>query len=133
MTYVLSVIRMEQLEELGIDTSSASASYTKFGEGDDSVWLVNLQSVDQYPLSNVERMGAFTVTDLLDILPESITSEDGVVHHLSIKKCKVEGWEVSYANPQLFSIATTFLIDAAYSTLLCLIEHGYLKTENTEK
>lgn len=133
MTYVLSISMMEKLEELGIDTSCASASYSKFGKGDDSFWMVNLGSLDQ-PLTNTERMRAFTVTDLLDILPESITSEDGVVHHLSIKKCdKVEGWEVSYTNPHLFSVATTFLIDAAYGTLLYLLEHEYLKTKNTEK
>lgn len=66
---VCSIEQMKELEQLGFDTNKASMAWLGFDNKD---WMVAIHNDDCYELSAQTCIPAFTVDDLLKLLPEEI-------------------------------------------------------------
>lgn len=128
MKQVLDISQMQHLKELGVDTSKASMKWVNkyqnaFGDDWEKVPVsVNLDT-EYY-----QSFGyAFTLQDILDLLPHRIVGGD-----LCTKKRNLNGgtvWSIAYRDtfgqcPK--SIFEENLIDAAYKMLCWCIENGYI-------
>ena len=134
---VLSIEQMQHLKELGLDTSNASMAliYTN-SNGDVVDWEnvnvdVHESSVGEYNPYLRRLYVAFTLQDILDLLPRSVDVE----LLLFIDKGKNK-WRIGYTDIESNEIFEDFIdenfIDAAYEMLCWCIENGYVKTNKED-
>lgn len=138
--YVLDISQMQHLKELGLDTSNASMAliYTN-SNGDVVDWEnvnvdVHESSVGEYNPYLRRLYGAFTLQDILDLLPKEMRDKDddkfvlkieyGILHRV---------WHIGYyyydvAFNDNGSCSRENLVDAAYEILCWCIENEYIKT-----
>lgn len=130
---VLSIEQMKNLEELGVDTSVASMCYVVdnsysfkhilFIKGEEIEYL----DADSYVVQ------AFTLSDLMEFLPNYITDDKGMNSILQIELFSPESkrvWSVGYMNVEssvkrVFSIKKE-LIDSVYEIVCWLSDNGYV-------
>lgn len=135
---VLDVQQMQHLQELGLDTSNASAFWCNPDRHGD--W--SLEFTDscggKIPQSNEydEFHPAYTLQDVLDALPESILKND-IQYWLSIWRATISIWIISYSDDvdlitNLHHEEYESLIDAAYSMLCWAIENKFVETNKNE-
>lgn len=131
---VLSIKQMEYLNLLGIDTSKASMFYDyKYGNELDLV---------KYPdrlagyISKGFGIGAFTLQDLLNLLP-NVIDRHVFGFNQDIRYSDGDGCYVSYTSldmpdEHLHVIDTTQggLLSACYDMLIWVIKNNHLKTNN---
>ena len=130
---VLDVQQMQHLQELGIrmELYTTLFCYVKF---EDTDWLLK-------PISDLSTIGisfyaipAYTLQDMLDLLPKSIGVEyiyDLCIFPESISYTQFMGGEI---NDNLFEVPINgSIIDAAYSLLCWCIENGYVETNKTSE
>ena len=110
---------------------SADMAYIKHSSSDNPTWEFN-EDVPPMILGNVlineltvEGLPCWSLDALLNILPDTITSNDGIAFKLNIKKNIIE-----YSNPSLYliykaSIADN-LIDACYEMIVKFKENNLL-------
>ena len=130
---VLSINQMQHLKELGVDTSKASMCHVKFdGENEFSNLLPNNQELFERLLV-VKYIPAFTLQDILDLLPKDICKE-GCTWAASLY-IDYENNRIAYGNTDRYGfeiyherIIEETLIDAAYEMLCWCIENGYVRT-----
>ena len=127
----LDVHQMQHLQEMGLKLDYDTLyRYVKF---EDTDWLLK-------PFSDLNIIGisckyipAYTLQDVLDLLPKSIGVEyiyDLCIFPESISYTQFIGGEI---NDNLFAVPINeSLIDAAYSMLCWCIENGYLDTNKNE-
>ena len=72
---VLDVHQMQHLQELGLDTSNASAKYYRMSKKMDWFLVFGCRSKEEL-LGTEENIPAYTLQDVLDALPESIKHKD---------------------------------------------------------
>ena len=128
---VLDVQQMQHLQELGMKMDYDTLyRYVKF---EDTDWLLK-------PFSDLNIIGisfkyipAYTLQDVLDLLPKSIGVEyiyDLCIFPESISYTQFIGGEI---NDNLFAVPINeSLIDAAYYLLCWVIENGYVETNKNE-
>lgn len=123
---VLSIDQMKSLKDAGIDTSSAAMYWTFPTHPEMKTKLTpvgingNLKSWED----NGHGIGAFTLQDLLAIMPASIRDKN-IEYFLSIRK-NYSGYRVAYNTSGHGSIAfvqCNSLIESAYQSLLWVIQH----------
>ena len=127
----LDVQQMQHLQELGMKMDYDTLyRYVKF---EDTDWLLK-------PFSDLNIIGisfkyipAYTLQDVLDLLPKSIGVEyiyDLCIFPESISYTQFMGGEI---NDNLFAVPINeSLIDAAYYLLCWVIENGYVETNKNE-
>lgn len=114
---------MQHLRELGLDISKASMCWLKMND------VVRLSVHDEYcyESSSMEAMPAFTLQDILELLPYKI-----VANYLHIGRKSFSGnllFFVEYADHVRFGGKS--ILDAAYEMLCWCIENGHVtKDEN---
>ena len=135
---VLDIEQMKHLQELGLkmELYTTLFCYVKF---EDTDWLLKTCS-DLYIIGiSCESIPAYTLQDVLDLLPESIKM-DGEEYYLVVEKdavmyilwtgvaqmTKVFGKGKCINNPQP-------LIDYAYEMLCWCIENGHVETSKQDK
>lgn len=137
---VLDVQQMQHLQELGLDTSNASASYCIDNETRETqlMWNEQVEDMDRNdPYFCI--VPAYTLQDVLDALPKDIKYKE--------KICWLS-FEISdehigyYYNDYLFRptwvlderlrVIDESIIDAAYKLLCRCIENGYVETNKNE-
>lgn len=136
----LDVQQMQHLQELGMDTSNASA----FWCNPDSHGDWSLEFTDscggEIPQSNEydEFHPAYTLQNVLDALPKDI-SKDGCTWSASLY-IDFENNRIAYGNTDRYGFEVYHkimiekdLIDAAYEMLCWCIEQGYVKTGKEDK
>lgn len=119
----LDISQMKHLKELGVDTRTASLCW---------VCLLSepyLSFYDkEYPQEDTKVVPAFTLQDILDLLPNNVDNE----LFLFIEKGKHK-WRIGYTDISSDEIFEDFsdknFIDAAYEMLCWIIENGYLKVK----
>ena len=128
---VLDVQQMQHLQELGMKMDYDTLyRYVKF---EDTDWLLK-------PFSDLNIIGisckyipAYTLQDVLDLLPKSIGVEyiyDLCIFPESISYTQFIGGEI---NDNLFAVPINeSLIDAAYSLLCWAIEKKFVETNKNE-
>ena len=137
---LLSIEQMNRLQEFCLDTSNASAGWYK-PDGDTEyfhVFDIALPGKEEL-LGNEDCIPSYTLQDVLDLLPESITM-GGEEYYLVVEKdavmyvlwtgvaqmTKVFGKGKCINNPQA-------LIDYAYEMLCWCIENGHVETSKQDK
>lgn len=136
---VLSVEQMKYLQELGLDTSKAMMCYrrrTRDFRGEEKVGRWSLAINQPIIVSNFETyeiIPAFTLQDILDLLPEEILKGERI-YRLVIERVE-RRFFISYywCDNLLVSIDDELLIDAAYNILCRCIEDGYIETSGSDK
>ena len=129
---VLDVQQMQHLQELGLDTSNASAEYYRMSKKMDWFLVFGCRSKEEL-LDTEENIPDYTLQDVLDLLPKSIGVEyiyDLCIFPESISYTQFIGGEI---NDNLFAVPINeSLIDAAYYLLCWAIENGYVETNKNE-
>lgn len=137
---VLSIEQMKHLQELGLDTSNASASWVKVtkigGKEVETCWSLAFCIVPN-KLDNMETetVPTFTLQDILDLLPKEMRDKDDDKFLLKVEYAILrKEWYIGYYyydvvlnDNCLFSRENP--IDAAYEMLCWCIENGYIETK----
>ena len=121
---VLSIAQMENLERLGVNTSNASMCYV-FSE--ESGWKLCINDNNWYEFSGKKVIPAFTLHDILEILPKEIY---GNCLALELDYCYIEYYYIHYEETCSwkridFDIET--IMDGVYKMLIWVLENNYFK------
>ena len=134
---VLDVHQMQHLQELGLDTSNASAEYYRMSKKMDWFLVFGCRSKEEL-LDTEESIPAYTLQDVLDALPIEIKYKD--------KRCWLcieladEMIGYYYENARFehrwvyyeVVMIDESLIDAGYKLLCWAIENKFVKTNKNE-
>ncbi len=138
---VLSLEQMNQLKELGVDTSRASMAIYSIYAGEEKEYNIlaangvfaEKQEHDRfgYGIHNVvsfDKKPVFTSQDIIELLPLEVT--DYADYQLLINKQR-DSYSVSYENTDSFlvSFCRVELLDCLYEMLLWVIDNDYLETK----
>jgi hypothetical protein len=138
----LSVKQMSHLRDLGVDTSKANLYWarrchgSKINDNSTGKWFLSLdKEFMTVGFTSYEVIPAFTLQDLLNIIPSRVFSKSNEVFSLRIERY-IDGWEVYYGTTEdsdgskLFTpIYRDTLLEAAYNMLCYLAENKLLEKE----
>lgn len=136
---VLSIEQMKHLQELGLDLGNTMFCWRRravnsMGREVNGAWALSInQPMIVQNFASYEQISAFTLQDILDLLPEEILKGERI-YQLVIER--TEGrYFISYywCDNLLVSIDNELLIDAAYEMLCWCIENGYVETSGLDK
>lgn len=141
----LSIEEMKHLAALGIDISNASLCWTQDPNGE--IRTLNLHDEYCYESCYMNPVPAFTLQDLLDLLPDEIPLDDPDDRYgsktdtcwLSIDLAdKTFGYyyeDISYSQRHLYHFEKYLVspLEGAYKMLLWCIEKGFVKAEGGGK
>ena len=146
----LDVQQMQHLQELGLDTSNASMLYCdlydeeyilveskhRFDKEENAILLEGVRNSVIYCKKVTP---AYTLQDVLDVLPRFVIDEEGNKYYLQIEMMNTEfdDWRVSYKSvgqdeSPLGYFQAFQLIDAAVRMLVLCYEEGYVETNKNE-
>ena len=132
----LDVQQMQHLQELGLDTSNASAEYYRMSKKMDWFLVFGCRSKEEL-LDTEENILAYTLQDVLDALPKDI-SKDGCTWYASLY-IDFENNRIAYGNTDRYGFEVYHeimiekdLIDAAYSMLCWAIDNKFVETNKNE-
>lgn len=128
---VLSIEQMKHLQELGLNTSKASMCYVVDDCNSFNPILCISGQESEYLDAVSYLIPAFTLQDILDLLPKNIKDDKGFEYFLAIHIFD-NNWNVVYSlyNEILVTINyfnSEYLIDAAYEMLCWCIKNKYIK------
>ena len=134
---VLSIEQMLHLQELGIDTSNASASLYK-PDMDTEYMLMFGHLKKEELVGNEEDIPSYTLQDVLDALPNRIY--DKGAFYLGCYDIMIDEHDICYAKWCGSEIESTYveieikdnLIDAAYSMLCWCVENKFVETNKND-
>ena len=134
---VLSIEQMLHLQELGFDTSNASASWYK-PDMDTEYMLMFGHLKKEELVGNEEDIPSYTLQDVLDALPNRIY--DKGAFYLGCYDIMIDEHDICYAKWCGSEIESTYveieikdnLIDAAYSMLCWCVENKFVETNKNE-
>lgn len=147
-TQVLSVGQMKHLQEFGVDTSKAKMSYYATYESEPH-WYNTLRERDNIFDNNYPHMPTFTLQDMLEMIPESITS-DNILYHFELLKLGSSTYSIGYkgiidkiVDENNIDETSTIkyhillwnknLLTCAYETLCWLAENNYIGGNDESK
>lgn len=111
----LSISHMLYLHQLGLDIRKASMCWNTFNN--DVVLSIHDESC--YECSRLRPIPAFTLHDILELLPKQLCLED-------LNICNNgRYWRVYYHG--IYSVENEDLLEALYEMLCCLVENGDVK------
>lgn len=135
---VLDVHQMQHLQELGMDTSNASAEYYRMSKKMDWFLVFGCRSKEEL-LDTEENIPAYTLQDVLDALPKYYHIANIGWTKLSIRVHTTKEWEIGYVYTDELSkyayggrILGKELIDAAYELLVWCIKNKFVETNKNE-
>lgn len=135
---VLDVRQMQHLQELGLKLKPSLIHYYKIINIDSGKWYLSLTFGDISEDSpTYQYIPAYTLQDVLDVLPESIYSEYIGWTKLELQAYSEDEWVVGYryidtCNRYIVYRNGEELIDTAYELLVWAIENGYIETNKNE-
>ena len=135
---ILDVQQMQHLQELGLDTSNASAEYYRMSKKMDWFLVFGCRSKEEL-LDTEENIPAYTLQDVLDALPKYYHIANIGWTKLSIRVHTTKEWEIGYVYTDELSkyvygcrILSKELIDAAYELFCWCVEWGFVETNKNE-
>ena len=127
MKQVLDIKQMQHLQELGIDTTSASMAWCKH---DEDVEYKRVLPKDEDVFERclvVQYIPAYTLQDVLELLPSSVNWNRLLI---TFNGCECTFQYSIYESDPIVAFHNEETIDAAYAMLCWCIENRYVKTEN---
>ena len=138
MKQCLDIEQMQHLQELGLDTSNASAEYYRMSKKMDWFLVFGCRSKEEL-LDTEENIPAYTLQDVLDALPKYYHIANIGWTKLSIRVHTTKEWEIGYVYTDELSkyaygcrILGKELIDAAYELFCWCVEMGFVETSKNE-
>lgn len=128
MKQCLDIEQMQHLQELGLDTSNASAEYYRMSKKMDWFLVFGCRSKEEL-LDTEESIPAYTLQDVLDALPCAIGWKDLILEKTAF------GWKVMYRECDCIptiEYENRELIDAAYELLVWAIDNKFVETNKNE-
>lgn len=134
---VLSIKQMQYLVNLGLDTSDATMCWIKTPKGREVAfnddWTGRRESL-------LEPIPAYTLQDIIELLPESIKCVDNKMYPGTVYwyfLTITSSWMVSYDESKNFLepikyFASESLLECIYQMLCWCVEKGHIKTEKEE-
>lgn len=128
---VLSIEQMKHLLDLGLKIDDASCSYSKHIPTNRSevIWGYEEDTNDVM----FETIPAFTLQDILEILPSRIVEDWGIVYILKIEQLSeddIKEWNIGYCtvdySEYIVNYTSTNIIETAYDILCWCIENKYI-------
>lgn len=128
---VLDIKQMQHLKRLGVDTDKATMAYIiNITDKYKPFLCLSSDAIDHVDFDNY-ALGAFTLQDILDLIPRSVDAE----LLLFIDKGKNK-WRIGYTDIESNEIFEDFsdknFIDAAYEMLCWCAENGFVKTNKED-
>lgn len=121
---VLTIEQMNQLKELGVDVKPKCKCLMYTSDSSDDYYLKYGESTCE------DDIKAFTLQDVIELLPKSITDYTGSVFSFCIEyRClfnRYTLWYISCDYDPIVEFCKDDLLQAAYEMLLWVIENGYL-------
>lgn len=137
---VLDIQQMLHLKELSVDTDKASMAYIiNITDKYNPFLCLNSDAIDHVDFYNY-ALGAFTLQDILDLLPSTIDTEttDEINEYwleFGVSERNKSYWFVQYRSVDdkiYVNRDMGTLIDSAYEMLCWCIENGYVKTNKED-
>ena len=135
---VLDIKQMRHLQELGFDTSNASASWYKPDMSTEYIQTFGQLAYEDL-VGNEGNIPAYTLQDVLDALPKYYHIAHIGWTKLSIRMHTTKEWEIGYVYTDELSkyaygcrILGKELIDAAYELFCWCVEMGFVETNKNE-
>ena len=135
----LDVQQMLHLQEMGLNTSNASALYCIDNETGEKqlMWTEQVEETDKDD-EYFRIVHAYTLQDVLDVLPKRIY--DKGAFYLGCYNIMIDEHEICYVTWCGAEIESTYveieikdnLIDAAYELLVWCIENKFVKTNKNK-
>ena len=127
---VLSILQMQHLKELGVDTSKASAIIYKISETETYCgYAREVILIEGYVEDYIDKVETFTLQDIIELLPKEFKDDDYT--YLLTMYINVNTWTICYSMSDEFDYHKEFesesLLDAAYQMLCWCAENGQLK------
>lgn len=135
MKHYTSIEQSIHLEKLGLDIMTADMFYNEEPDENYPKDIIDTK----YPMviregqkHHLEEYGTpcWSLSALLEVMPDTIEDKDGVTFGLNIEKRYAE-----YFNPSMgalysihHSVISDTTLDAAFEMVVWLIENGYIKT-----
>ena len=137
---VLDVQQMQHLQELGLKLKPSLVHYYKIINIDSGKWYLSVTTGDiSEDNPTYQYIPAYTLQDVLDVLPRFVIDEEGNKYYLQIEMMNTEfdDWRVSYKSvgqdeSPLGYFQAFQLIDAAVRMLVLCYEEGYVETNKNE-
>lgn len=106
-----SVSLSKKMIDAGFDTNTADMIHIHMEGVDDMgnsshVWLLEERDTAIEDEDVIETVFAWSLTKLIELLPWSISNDDGVVYFLRIAKTKDDGYVVQYMNEEAEEMIT---------------------------
>lgn len=131
MSNILSIEQMKHLLELGLKIDKASCSYSRHIPTDrtEVVWGYEEDTNDVL----FETIPAFTLQDILDLLPPYLYEDFGLCLYLMIEQLNDDGtkeWSIRYCSSDYSDFDVEFtsenIIECAYDMLCHCIANNYI-------
>ena len=106
-----SVTLSKTMIDAGFDTNTADMIYYHLEGVDDfgnssHVWLLEERDTAIEDEDVIETVFAWSLTRLIELLPWTVSNDDGVVYFLRIAKTKDDGYVVQYMNEEAEEMIT---------------------------
>lgn len=135
---VLSIDQMKHLAELGVDISKASMCWIKYpNESEILEYAISVHDEFCYEMSLLDPIPAFTLQDIIELLPIGIYDKGTlrIVKSLNINRYNKDNSDKSPLYQGYYGINAVVseyetAIDAAYNTLIWVIENNHFRINN---
>ena len=138
-TQCLDVQQMLHLQELGLEMKETMLYWVVYEAGHENNFVTTKENAMEIIDESCGMLPAYTLQDVLDVLPRFVIDEEGNKYYLQIEMMNTEfdDWRVSYKSvgqdeSPLGYFQAFQLIDAAVRMLVLCYEQGYVKTNKNE-
>ena len=138
-TQCLDVQQMLHLQELGLEMKETMLYWVVYEAGHENNFVTTKENAMEIIDESCGMLPAYTLQDVLDVLPRFVIDEEGNKYYLQIEMMNTEfdDWRVSYKSvgqdeSPLGYFQAFQLIDAAVRMLVLCYEEGYVKTNKNE-
>ena len=143
----LDVQQMQHLQEMGLKLKETMLYWARCADNNPRAathygkWvLIKGNNAQTVGLMHWEFIPAYTLQDVLELLPRFVIDDEGEKYYLQIEMMNTEfdDWRVSYKSvgydeSPLGYFQAFHLIDAAVRMLVLCFEQGYVKTNKEDK
>ena len=138
-TQCLDVQQMLHLQELGLEMKETMLYWVVYEAGHENNFVTTKENAMEIIDESCGMLPAYTLQDVLDVLPRFVIDEEGNKYYLQIEMMNTDfdDWRVSYKSvgqdeSPLGYFQAFQLIDAAVRMLVLCYEEGYVKTNKNE-
>lgn len=123
----LTIEQVRELQSLGIDFSNAVMEFTHYDNDGADEWFLTI--VDDYAdseFADIENMPTLTNTEMLEMLPKVMISEDESIFTLMLERSKLGRYTIGYVDGETRRYSVAIFNDSIRDLLFDMLK--WLKT-----